>query len=270
MQTKMQNQTVDQAANRELTWEAQTLSKDTPGVKHVNFTAGKFTQAPVVIATAFNKGLGGVGSIVTVTDITIAGCTIIDQNHGNDYYINVLAIEQGTGQFGVGSTQIIAGQKPKEERFLNIPFDPAFESNSPIVLLSPFWNGSTQPIGSIETLDFDSGSKAVVVSNNMLPDYYVNYMAIDRGLDEDCMQAGTVNKTGGGLQRVYFPKPFPKSANGEPVQPIVLLTPWYDQKNIHTGHIETLVYSTHEYFEYTSSNAQTDFYVSWVAIVPGV
>jgi hypothetical protein len=64
---------------------------------------------------------------------------------------------------------------------LEIQFRQPFAS-TPVVVVSPFWNGSGQGVGYIETVTSINEHAFVVNSSNAASNYYVTWIAIGRAL----------------------------------------------------------------------------------------
>lgn len=235
--------------------------KTNPGSLTISF-GNSFPEPPIVILTPFWNGSNSeVGSIPTISEITNDNCTIVSQNSASNYFLNVMVIERQTSE--IGGIQAWVGQALKNGQSLELIFDsPVFKSLDPIVLLTSFWQGEHAIVGNIETLDDTARSEAKVVSNNQASNYFVNYLAMDRGFVPGLFEANTVNKTAQGTVRVYF-------ANDFSDPPIVILSSWWNDANSQVGHIETVTKVTAQYFEFTSQNAASNYFVNWVAMTPG-
>src|SRR6201999_726655 len=138
-----------------------------------------------------------------------------------------------------------SGSAAKKNTSQTVNFHNPLSSPDPAVLLTPFWQGSTKQVGSMETLDAAAASEIIIVSGNMATNnYLVNYLAIDLGIttmdNGNRLVSGIANKTGGGKLRVYFPTPLNN--------PIVFISPWWNLQNTGVGYVETLVTVTPEYF----------------------
>ena len=134
-----------------------------------------------------------------------------------------------------------------------------------MVLLTP---QSTSPVGRhIEYLLAGDNAQIITYSEKAARDYYVNYLALDRGvtLYDDgsgtswAVESGTHNKTSSGLDRVYFSSPFSQN-------PVVFLSPWLEGEQVTLTSIETLVNVTNEYFEALSNNGQHNYFVNFMAL----
>jgi hypothetical protein len=55
-------------------------------------------------------------------------------------------------------------------------------ASPPVVVISPFWNGSGAGVGSIETITSINENAFVVNSSNAASNYYVTWIAIGRSL----------------------------------------------------------------------------------------
>jgi len=62
---------------------------------------------------------------------------------------------------------------------LEIQFRQPFAS-PPVVLISPFWNGSDRGVGYIETITSINENAFVVNSSNAATNYYVTWIAVGR------------------------------------------------------------------------------------------
>lgn len=242
--------------------QVQTLPKINDRPVNVVFNT-PFSEPPVVILTPFwENSNGAVGGIPTVTSITNTGCTIVSNNHATaDYFVNVLAIDMSTQK--IDALMVAVGSVLKENVTVKVAYPNQFQSVNPVTLLTSFWNGSTGPVGNIDTLDQSSNKASTIVSNNKASNYFTNYVTIDLGSGNQggtAFETGIVNKTGGGKQRVYFSQPFD-------VEPTVMLSPWWKDNNAQVGRIETVTKVTTDYFEYTSGNVASNYFVHWMAVL---
>lgn len=221
-----------------------------------NFTPA-FTSTPVVLLTPYWKAQNAaVGYVPTLTAINNLEGKVTSDNSADNYFVNVLAIDAGKGTFG--GLPAIAGTKIKTSSAVEIELGSPLTSLDPVTLLSSLWIGA---VGYIDTLDDNAASEIHVVSNNSAPDgYFTQYLCTDRGLDPD-VQVGSVNKTGGGMLRVYFP-------NSWSSPPLVFLSPWWNDQNAGVGYIETVSNVTADYFELVSGNAAPNYFVNWMAVQP--
>lgn len=239
------------------TIEAQKVNKPTSG--HLSVTFSQTFTDPIILVTPYNENGGGVGSIETITNVGTSTCELTSNNAGEHYYVNVLAIEKGAGE--LDGTKLISGSKQKDATEMSIYFDPVFTYHHPYVFLSPFWNDGPGPVDRIETVNIDTQSEATAVGFGQ-DDYFVNYFAMDHGLHANCMQIGRVNKTANGLSRVEFPTPFE-------TEPIVFVSPWFNEGNSSVGNIETVTKVTTDYFEFTGDNHGANYYyINWLAVLP--
>jgi hypothetical protein len=241
--------------------QVQSISQTTPGNLKVTF-AQAYAAPPVVLLTPYWKGSNSqVGGILTVTDITTAGCTLTSINAAANFYVNVLAIDSNVSQ--IGSLKANSGSPAKTLNVLKIDFNPVLSSPDPVVLLTSFWKGSAQSVGYIDTLDDSAASECSVMSSNQAAtNYFTNFVAMDPGItatdNKQTLQNGIANKLGQ-TQRVYFTQPFSSP-------PIVMLSPWWNDANAQVGSIETLTNVTNYYFEFTSKNMAANYFVNWVAV----
>lgn len=242
--------------------QTQSVLKNTSGSQTVTFTEA-YTTPPVVILTPYSKGSTvPVDCVLTITEITTTSCTFTSIDAASNYYVNVLSI--GDNSSLVKSLKAQWGAKAKTESILNINFHPFLSSPDPIILLTSYWKGSQQAVGFVDTIDNSAASECSVVSKNMAPDnYFVNFLVMDPGIatmsSNHTLQNGIVNKTGAGIQRVYFSKPFSDA-------PTVFLSPWWMDGSGGVDSIETLINVTEYYFEYISKNVAGNYFVNWVAV----
>jgi hypothetical protein len=223
-----------------------------------------FAAPPVVLATPFwaqqNQPVGGVE---TVTDATASDCHISSGNLApSGYSVNALAI--APGPLLIGGLRADAGSFPKPKAGkTTINFGDRLTSNDPVVLLSPRW---TSVVSRIEHLYASAASEIVTYSENAASDYFIQYLAVDRGSAAlaptvdgyNAAETGTYNKTGAAAYRVYFDTLFT-------APPVVFLSSWWDDEAHSLGFVETLTNVTPEYFEAVSANWSTDYFVNWMA-----
>jgi len=224
-----------------------------------------FNQPPVVLVTPFWKGQGeAVPSIETVTSVTAKDCQISSANQASNYYVNILAID--SQETSIGTLGIYAGVKAKMQAGLTtIDFPARLKSNDPVALVSPQW---TSPVGYVEYLVTSAASEIQTYSKNMAPAgaYSIEYLATDRGASSfqkpfskyTQIETGTYNKTGSGSYRIYFQSPFS-------APPVVFLSSWWNGTQSVLGSIETVVDVTKEYFDAIADNAQSNYFVNWMA-----
>jgi hypothetical protein len=239
----------------------------------VNFPTA-FEQPPVVLVTPFWKGEGkSVGSVETVlSPVTTSACKITSGNQDSNYWVNVLAIGPGdngpavsVGERSVGKLGTNSGVHEKTGAGLTtINFAAPLKSNDPVVLLAPQW---TAPVGYTECLVSSAASEISSYSKNSATGgaYSIDYLAADRGAssfqdstDFTQIETGTYNKTGKGTCRAYFQSPFSKP-------PVVFLSPWWNGTQGVLGTIETVLDVTNEYFDAISDNADSNYFVNWMA-----
>ncbi|MFK7786558.1 MAG: hypothetical protein AB8B56_15665 [Crocinitomicaceae bacterium] len=240
--------------------QVKTVQKAASGALDVIFDQ-PYDEIPVVILTPYWEGSGShVGSIPTVTEITKTGCKIVSRNAATNYFVNVLSASSGDTKLIDAHAQ--AGSVQKTGPSVGFEYRPPFNTSDPVTLLTSFWNGSTGPVGNIDTLDDSGASEAKVVSGNSAVNYFTNYLTLEPGMrygDDLRVDANIVNKTASGKLRVYFLERFD-------TPPTVSLSPWWDDANSGVGSIETLTKVTNEYFELVSGNAASNYFVSWVAV----
>lgn len=236
-----------------------SIAKENPGELIVPFQQVHFENAPTVIVTSFLKKSGqGPTSIETITEITSQHCKIYSEMSGPEYFVNVLAIESPLSA-GFNAT---FGQKKKPAETLEINYAQFLTSPDPSLLISPFWENKSRSVDFVDTIDDNAASEAKIISNNHVPDFWINYFAMDLGitkLDGKTVQAGIVNKTDSDSLRVYFPESFQTAA------PIVFLSPWLNDLNQQTGCVQTLNTVNQNYFEMSSCNGGKRDFVTWVA-----
>ena len=222
-----------------------------------------FSAPPVVILSPqWNSG-NAVGAVPTITQITADAVVVSDGNQASDYYVNVLAVEQGAES--LDGQPAFPGIVSKNSASVAVTISGPAPS---AVLLTPYWPEG--PVGSVETLDlqtsmldpkttFDTASQLTIISGNSAADYQVNYIALSLGAGGSPVQCGITNKTGNGKQRVYFPTPFD-------TPPVVLLSPWWDGANSGVGAIDTVTDVTNKHFDFVSGNYAANFSVSWMSL----
>jgi hypothetical protein len=185
--------------------------------------------------------------------------TISSGNQGDHYFVNVLAVDANAQS--LDGLPISVGSVAKTGSAVSVLVAPPKPSAN---LLTAYYPGQSG-VGYVETVtseDFsgDGGTGITINSGNSAAQgYSVNYLSAAPGAIGG-VEAGIVNKNGG-LQRVYFSKPFE-------VPPIVLLSPWYDNGGS-VGQVDTISNVTTTYFDIASGNAGANFFVSWVAVPAG-
>ncbi|HEY3770933.1 MAG TPA: hypothetical protein VGN44_19825 [Candidatus Angelobacter sp.] len=212
-----------------------------------------FAKPPVVIVTSSLMGGTRMDSVETVTAISTTGATIVSGNQASNYFVNVLAIDVDSQS--VNGLPVIAGSAPKTGNNLNIQMSqPPLPS---VNLVSPFWQGSNGGVGGVETVIAETSSGTTVTSGNMAAsNYFAEYVNAALNVTAG-VQAGIVNKQGT-VQRVYFTRQWL-------TPPYVFVSPWYTSG---VGNVEFITAVTDTYFEVTSGNHASNYFVSWMA-VPG-
>jgi hypothetical protein len=245
-----------------MTLQVTCVPQPADGTIKVTF-ATPYSTPPVVIVTPYWKDSPSpIREVITVTDITTTDCTIISENASPTFFLNVLSVDENVSQ--IDQLKADAGFVQKTTTKLTINFGTCLSSPDPVILVTPFWKGSKQSVGRIDTIDDSSASECSIISGNLSPtNYFTNYVAMDLGAatinTSQTLQNGIVNKIGRGTQRVYFSKPF-KTA------PTVMLSPWWNDANDTVGSIETLTSVSNYYFEFTSENVSQNYFVNWVAV----
>ena len=114
-----------------------------------------------------------------------------------------------------------------------MPFD-----QPPVVLVTPFWKGAGEPVGSIETvLTNVIPDECQIAAANQAPNYFVNVLAIDpkdTSIGVLGINAGVQPKLKAGQTTINFTEPLKSN------DPVVLLTP---QWTAPVGYTEDLVAS---------------------------
>lgn len=233
--------------------------------KTIKFTfATPFKAPPLVFVQAYYRETGTSVAIETVTDISATGCAITSNNGSpasTNYFVCILAVDSGLTAFGALPLALGNLPKTKPAATLNLPTQ-RLGAPDPALLLTPYWQGSTEPSGQIETVLTSSPTECSVFGGSAAKNYSANFLAADPGIGKvgpRRMMAGVANKTGGGVLRVYFPQPFK-------TVPSVFLTPWYDNYNAAMGSLETLNMVCNDYFETVSGHAAANYFVNWVAV----
>jgi hypothetical protein len=210
-----------------------------------------FAKPPVVIVTSSLMGGTGMNNVETVTAISTTGATIISGNQASNYFVNVLAIDVDSQS--VNGLPVIAGSAPKTGNSVNIPLtQPPLPS---VNLVSPFWQGSNGGVGGVETVAAEASSGITVTSGNAAAsNYFAEY--VNAALSASAgVHAGIVNKQGT-VQRVYFTRQWL-------APPYVFVSPWYTSG---VGSVEFITAVTDTYFEVTSGNHASNYFVSWMAV----
>lgn len=218
------------------------------------------SATPILLMTPVYTTAVGATDYVAKADSE--SCTISSKNVAADYHVNVLAVDSGAGSFG--TLKFIAGIQTKIKPEIKIDITNGhLNSRNPVTIISANWKGSGN-LGGIDTVDDASKTEISVVSINSASDYQVSYISADIGIGTQggqVLQTGIANKTGGGTLRVYFTQKFSEI-------PTVFLTPWWNDQGAAVGSVETLLAdeTTIDYFELTSGNTATNYYVNWMAL----
>ena len=108
-----------------------------------------FSAPPVVILSPqWNSG-NAVGAVPTITQITADAVVVSDGNQASDYYVNVLAVEQGVES--LDGQPAFPGIVSKNSASVAVTISGPAPS---AVLLTPYWPEG--PVGSVETLDLQT------------------------------------------------------------------------------------------------------------------
>lgn len=245
--------------------QSYSVAKTSTGPLNITFNS-PFNENPVVIVTPYwtNGNQSPVGHIETVVTISQTECSVTSSNFASTgYYINVLALDPGRNTIG-SNTAIVAGSSLKTLETLQIDF-PGNQLNSvdPATLLTPFWENSNSEVGFRETLDDSAASECQVYSGNMADNYYVQYVGVDLGITQldskTTLVAGIANKTADGTLRIYFNMQFS-------APPTVCVSPWWNDANAEVDSIETVINVTTDYFDVSSANAGSNYFVNWIAV----
>lgn len=221
-----------------------------------------FNNVPIVIVSSFWSGSSSpVGVSETVTAVSTTQCTITSGNAASNYYVSLLVVDMGQASFG--ALPIVAGNVPKTKGIVEINFpNGALSSPDPVILLTPFWQGSNAGVGAIDTLDNSAASECTVASGNQAnAGYLTAYVAANVGsgtVNGRTLTSGIANKPGSGPLRVYFPQAFNSTPN-------VVISPWWNDQNAGVGAVDTITNVTPTYFELTSPNAAQNYFVNWMA-----
>lgn len=250
------------------------LQKTDIGPITLNLNADYTNPLSALLVTPYWNQTGiGVPSPVGFLPTTIALkptlVTITDGNAAPSYSENIFAINLN-GNSGIGNLKAFCGKVLKDSPSITIPFPGSgFSKPNPVIIVAPYWNGGTTSVAYNDVVSGVSKTGFTVTSLNQASNYFVNYLAIDRGATTTSnpggiqVEANSINKTGTGKLRVYFTQPFT-------ALPVVLLTPCNNGNITVPGSFETVTYTTLEYFEFTSTNYDPDYFVNWVAAAPVV
>jgi hypothetical protein len=239
-------------------YQAYSVSK-TSGTLVVPFNV-PFATPPIVFLTPYYQGQNReVGSVEAVVSVSTTSVTISSGNQGDHYFVNVLAVDAKAQS--LDGLPISVGSVAKTAGAVSVLVSPPKPSANLVTAYYPGQSG----VGYVETVtseDFsENGGTGITINsgNSAGEGYFVNYLSAAPSAIGP-VEAGIVNKNGG-LQRVYFSKPFQ-------TPPIVLLSPWYDNGG-GVGQVDTISNVTTSYFDLASGNQGTNFFVSWVAVPAG-
>ncbi|MBZ5489686.1 MAG: H-type lectin domain-containing protein [Acidobacteriia bacterium] len=229
----------------------------------VKFTSPTKSNPVVLVTPVWLHQTSQVRYIETVVQGSISktGCKVVSDNFApENYYVNVVAIDSDTTQYG--TLAFTEGAVAKTSTQEDIDFSNTLSSPDPVAILTPTWSGS---VGYVETQISAAASEMSISSANMAPSgYYVQYAAADRGRVSGAngvLETGSVNK-GQYQVRIYFSSPFK-------TPPVVIVSPWWDKQPNGVRYIETVVKVTRNYFEIVSGNAGENYFVNWMALSPG-
>jgi hypothetical protein len=235
----------------QMAYQTFQLNK-TGATLNVNFNP-PFAKPPVVIVTSSMMGATRMDAVETVTAISPNGATIVSGNQGSNYFVNVLAIDVDSQS--VNGLPVIAGSAPKTGA--NVSIQMAQPPLPSVNMVSPFWQGSNNGVGNIETVTGETSAGITVTSGNAAAsNYFAEYLNVATS-DSAGVQTGIVNKQGT-VQRVYFTRQWLNP-------PYVFVSPWYTSG---VGNVEFITAVTDSYFEVTSGNHASNYFVSWIAVPP--
>ena len=221
----------------------------TGNILQVSFSPA-FNRPPIVIVTSSMMGATRMDNVETVVAISTTGATIVSGNQGSNYFVNVLAIDVDSQSINGLPVMVGSAQKAGDILPIGLTLPPLPSIN----LLSPLWQGSNGGVGYVDTLTAETATGITVVSGNHAPNYYSQY--VNASLSSSAgVQAGIVNKQGT-VQRVYFTRPWL-------TPPYVFVSPWYSSG---VGNVEFITAVTDNYFEVTSGNMASNYFVSWLAV----
>ena len=209
-----------------------------------------FAKPPVVIVTSSLMGGTRMDGVETVTAISTTGATIVSGNSASNYFVNVLAID--VDDQTMNGLPVIAGSAQKTGSNLTIQM--ALPPLPSVNMVSPFWQGSNNGVGSVETVTGETSAGITVTSGNSGSNYFAEYLNVATS-DSAGMQTGIVNKQGT-VQRVYFTRQWLNP-------PYVFVSPWFTSG---VGNVEFITAVTDSYFEVTSGNHASNYFVSWIAV----
>ncbi len=239
-------------------YQAYSVSK-TNGTLVVPFKV-PFASPPIVFLTPYYQGQNReVGSVEAVISVSTTSVTISSGNQGDHYFVNVLAVDANAES--LDGLPISVGSVAKTASAVNVVVSPPKPSANLVTAYYPGQSGVSY-VETVTSEDFsENGGTGITINsgNSAGQGYFVNYLSAAPGAIGG-VEAGIVNKNGG-LQRVYFSKPFE-------APPIVLISPWYDNGGS-VGQVDTISNVTTSYFDFASGNQGTNFFVSWVAVPAG-
>ncbi len=223
-------------------------------------------ENPVVILTPrLDQQNAPVTNIPTVSGLGkhdgVPVIYITDLNVADNYVLNILLINPDIDMIHGLPGQ--AGTQPKTQKG---QMDIITTLTTPVNLLTPFWNGSPLPVGSVETVTGYSkgdGPNVTVstVSRNASPgNYSVHHVSVEEnGAIPHQIQSGQIYKRSGQTVHVDFYRPWDSP-------PVVFATPNWGGSGLPVGSIETVSVVTENYFKLASNNRADNYSVNWVAV----
>lgn len=150
-----------------------------------------------------------------------------------------------------------------------IDFNTRFGAD-PVVVISPFWDGSGHGVGHTETIDSVADDHFVVISNNAASNYSVNYLAVGPRdgvefpdppifrIGDLLLQFGRQNRARPGLWAIPFTESYPSDR-------VMQVSPFWERQHRRVGQPETLRSGNPDTLILESGNAADNFYTMWTA-----
>lgn len=229
---------------------------------NANYTGYNTT---VLVSPRWQSIQSEVGFVPTITALAQNSVTITDMNVAPNFFLEIFALRLN-GSLCIGSLGAACGLVAKGTYTQNVAIPSyCFPDANPVIILTSYWQGSNQSVGYNEVVSSVTNTGFNIVSLNQASNYYVNYLAVQRGATTSPeglqAEANSINKIAPGTFRIYFTKPFVNL-------PVVVLTPWAVGNAAVCKLPETVTNVTTTYFEITSNNYGPRYFVNWFAAAP--
>lgn len=162
-------------------------------------------------------------------------------------------------------------QQAKTDVSVTVTFEQPF-SNIPIVIVTPFWNASTQAVGHISTVTSITKTECIITSGNAASEnFYVNILAFD---PEASSPVENMKVIGGKVQKQTIGEievDYPSNRYLDSPDPATLLSPFWDGNLQGVSYVETLDDNAASEIKIISNNAAgSGYYVNYFAMDLGV